>query len=585
MKRRQLLVTGTAGLTTVLSGCGALGGDGDGSATDTPADGNESRDTATATATETPTGPAEFEEVTLSAPDGVTIDSEFSLTVTATNVGGETGSYEGTVQMAAESQESSTESGETTSFETSFTIEDVAPGETGETEITVPAFATVDDYEFSLVDADASTTVRPDAETVAVGETLTVGEDLAVTVDDVAVQESVFYPTSRSSGLSTYDEVASFGAPSGHVLAVVTVTAENTGTETTSAGRGTIGINGAEWYGDGEGTPRALLGRADSRFYDGGLPDIAPSESATGYYLAKVPRETARGTIEVTGQVDGTGTLPERVWAAEPDGDERALPDLTLQSVETPDTTALGRDYEFTVTVANEGDAAGMVRSVVQWDADGTWAQLTTADSRTDLDVDRGTGGVISSQLEAGASTEITLSSFSAYNSQYTYRIQPFGDEWQTDFQAAQLSMGERLKSTANTNLVVSDLRTQDTVTAYDDWDEELFEAQPDDGNQFVAVQFRFAQRVEGGYASAPSIGSFEIVADGTTVGTSSHVADDIREDWYEPIEGSLEEQPELTGWGFYEVPESYAASDLSVKYEESAGFGSSAATVATWSQ
>ncbi|MGZ0747202.1 hypothetical protein [Haloparvum sp. AD34] len=565
MKRRQLLMTGTIGISTALSGCGSLGGD----------DG-----------TPTPTGPAEFDDVSLTASESATVDSALTLTVAATNVGGETGTYEGVVQLGTGSDEASDDSEGTPSFEESFSIEGVASGETGETDIEGPTFDVVDDYEFTIVDTDVSSTVRPAPKKASVGETLAVGEDLSVSVDDVALQESVFYPTSRSSGLSTYEEIGAFGAPSGHILAVVTVSAENTGTETTSAAPGKIGIKGAEWYGDGGETPSQLLGRSDSRFYDGALPEIEPSETLTGYYLAKVPRDAARGTIEITAQIDENGTLPERVWAAEPDGDERSLPKLTLESVTAPEKTALGRDYEITATVANEGDGTGTLRSVLQWDDEGTWAQLTAATSETDLETERSTNGVITSRIEPGASTEITISSFSTFNGHYTYRLQPFGDEWRVNFEEAVLSMGDRLKSQGNANVVVADLRTEDTITVYDDWQGEETEAEPDDGNQFVAVQFQFAKRDESrDYVSTPDTNDFDILADGNDVGDSTYIGDEIRESWYEPIAGELDEQPELTGWDIYEAPAEYATGELAVRFEESPGFGSSVKTAATWNQ
>mgnify|MGYP000114825487 CR=1 FL=1 len=592
MNRRQLLVTSGTGLATALSGCSALSGgsdgESDGSGDDSTSGSDGDSDSGeTATTTDTPAGPASFEEVSLAAADGAQIGSELTLTVSATNVGGETGTYEGTVRLAASGDESADdEENSGPSFETSFEIDSVSPGETGETEITGPAFETVDDYEFVVAESDASVTVRPEPETAAVGETLAVGQDLAVTVDDVSVQESVFTPSFRSSGLSTYEEVSAFGAPSGHVLAVVTVTAENTGTQTTSAERGTLGITDAEWYGDGEGAPDSILGRSDSRFTAGGLPEIAPSESATGYFIAQVPRDTARGTIEITGQADATGTLPERVWTAEPSGDERSLPELTFESVDAPETTQLGRDYEITATVANEGDATGTLRGVVQWEDDTAWAQLSVATSHAELDTERPTGGVVRREVDPGVSTEITLTSFTTVNGQYTYRFQPFGDEWQVDFQEAMLAFGDRLKYDGNANIVVEDLRTQDTVTAYDDFDGEEFEAEPDDGNQYVAVQLRFEKRDETeDYASTPESGNFWLTAGGNSVSDSTYIGDEIREDWYEPIEGELENQPEITGWTFREVPSEYAAADLAVRFEEGGGFGSDVSTVATWEQ
>jgi len=581
MNRRQLLLTSGTGLATALSGCSALSG---GTDDENDGSGDDSAATDADSTTDTSGGPSSFESISLTAPDTVTVGSELSLTVAATNTGGETGSYDGTVRLATGSDESA-DSGDTP-FETSFTIDSVAPGETGETEITAPAFDVVDDYAFEIVDTDASVTVRPDPETVAVGETLALGSDLAVTVDDVSIQESVFYGTVRSSGLSTSDEISAFGAPSDHVLAVVTVTAENTGTETAAAASGTIDIRDGEWYGSGG--PGAILGRSDERFTDGGLPEIDPSESVTGYFLAQVPRETARGTIEITGQVDDTGTLPERVWTAAPEGEARALSKLTVESVDAPETTPLGRNYEITVTVANEGNGTGTLRSVVQWDADRGWAQLTAATSRADLDVDRSTGGVISRDIEPGASTEITLESISVYNRQYTYRLAPFGEEWQIEFEEAVLAFGDRLQSNGNADIVVDGLRTLDTVTAYDSFNEEEYEAEPDDGNQFVAVQFRFSKRDESDeYASTPDTSDFWLTAEGNDVSDSTYIEDDedIREDFYTPVKGDLEDQPEIAGWDFYEVPEEYAASDLTVHFEESAGFGSDVSTVARWEQ
>lgn len=374
MKRRQSLVTDTVGLATSLAGCSSFRG-GDGGPTGSES-GESGMSDSGAAETATPTGPAEFEEISLSAPESVTVGSAFSLTVSATNTGDEAGTYEGVVRLESSSEEAAAESG---------------------------------------------------------------------------------------------------------------------------------------------GHPRS----------------------------------------------------------------RRRSPSRTLRP-------ALGRDYESTVTDANEGDATGTFRGVIQWDDDGTWAQLSTATSRADLATDRSTGGVIARELHPGTSTDIAVSNFSPYNSQYAYRLQPFSDEWRVTYEEAVLSLGDRIKSNGNANVVVADLRTQDTVTAYDDWDGEEFEAEPEpeDGNQFVAVRFRFTKRDgDEDYAATPSTGEFTISADGNDVGSSTYVDGEIRESWYEPLEGELEDQPEVAGWDVYEVPTEYATDDLAVHFEQSPGFGSSVTTAATWTQ
>ncbi len=549
--------------------------------------GDEKKNGQTGNAEETTTngrtGPPSFEDISLSSPETVTVESEFRLTVSATNTGGETGTYEDTIQLLSSSLNDEEPENEP-AVEEPVTIESVAPGETGEATITMPAFDLVNDYEFTLADADSTVTVRPEPMTGSVGTTFAIGNSLQVAITDVSIQESVFHPIDRVSGLSTSEEVGAFMAPSRHMLAIVSITAENRGTAVVSADAGTIGIRDAEWYGSGEGLPDAVLGRSESRFYNGELPEINPSESVSGYYIALVPQETARGTIEITGQADATETLPERVWTASPEGEARQLPNMTLNSIGVPETTPLGQDYEIMFSVANEGDSPGTLRGVIQSGGD-EWEQLGTASGNANIETDRPMSGVVQQELQPGESTEITVANFAVLNGEFTYRFQPFDQEWQVSHEEATLSLGEQLKSQNNANIIVRDIRTQETITGYNNWDSEEVEMEPEDGNQFVAFRVRFTKRDETkDYVTTPSTGDFDICIDDNIVGADRYLGE-IRENWYTPVEGDIDEQGEVSGWEIHEAPAEYSADDFEVRFEEEAGFGSSLSTIATWRQ
>ncbi|SEW07108.1 DUF4352 domain-containing protein [Halobacterium jilantaiense] len=563
MNRRELLKLSAVSIPAATAGCSMLSsGDGDG---EDGADGTETPDVTTTD------GPAAFGNVAVAVPEDPVVGAEFSPSVTVANVGGESGPFTGTLAVSGANQETNVD----------VETDAVDPGETITVDVGPLTLDAAGEYEFALPNHDAAATARVGPATAPVGEPVSFGDDLRVTVEDITLTESVFGQTTYSGTFSSEPRLTAFGAATGDVLAIVRVSAENTGTSTTSASPGTFQLADGEWYADTQGLPDSLVGEDGSWFADGGLPEIAPSDRVTGYLFGTVPRDAARSTVTVQAQLTGSGTLPERAWELEPaDGSERSLPNVSVESVDTPDQPLVGRRYDVEVTLRNEGDADGTFRDVVQWGDE--WTQATSADGDADLDADVPIGGSIETTVPAGKTTT-TLTSYSVYTQQFSYRLAGAGTEWTVEFTPAELEFGEAVLAEGNTDIEVRGLRLQDELTVYDDFQDEESQVSPGDGNQYAAVEVHLTRRDEDADASEFDYSGFDLVADGAHVGESTYVGDEVLEDWYEAT-GDITASSSVSGWYLMEAPAEYTMSDLVVEFEQKTGlYDRYEPLIATW--
>jgi len=561
MKRRDLLLASSAGIASTFAGCSALsGGDGDAESSD---------DTETETATATPTGPPEFEDISISAADGAQVGSELTLTVAAANVGGETGTYEGTVRLASgssESAESGDEDGES-SFEQSVTIESIAPGETGETEITGPAFEIADDYEFVVADADASATVRVGPASVSVDGTHTLDNDLRVTLTDVEFTNAVHYTYEETSVFSSTEHTGLYGTLPDYLLSVFSFQVENAGTSSASLSMSDIDVTTGSlvtgFENAGLSSAEDLAGRPLSEV------ELGAGESTEAWLLVQYSREDASDGVSLGYQRDATGTLPEMAWEKTPaEGESLSLPAFSLTERDTPAEAEVVSEPKYDFTVTNDGDAAATFRGSVQF--------------RFEEDAEWNDWKRVSAKIPAGDSTTLSVTSSHTDVGTVQYRLQPVDERFEVQFTPAQRGRGEVFTTPRGLEIAVTNAQSATEITVEDAFGEETRTA--DDGQQYVITTVEVTrpdstapEALDGGI-SDPSNANFWTTTESDRY--SHNYTDPLRE----PVSGqtvydiSLDPQQTETGYAYHEVPASISLDDVITRWEDEDGD-----TVAEW--
>jgi hypothetical protein len=439
-----------------------------------------------------------------------------------------------------------------------------------------------------------ATTGTPEPESASVGDALTVDSDLRVRIDDVRFQHSVFLTESFDSGFSTATDIEVFSAPSDSILAVISLTVENTGTESTGLESGTLSLSSGEYYSGDAVALDAVVGIEGVPFPTGGTPELEPSQTQTGWYLAQIPRETASEGITISVPEDSSSSdVSEWEYASSDAG----IPDFSA-TVEAPSSSAMGIEYQFTVTVTNDGAATGVYRDVAQYYStdEEDWRQLRSASNTASLETrdELDASGVIATEVPAGGSTEVTFTNWGIGDRQYRYRLHGGGSEWETEFAEGTFSLGETVRTDSSRNITALETRSPETLR-YDPpaYDERAVE--PEDGNQFLAVKVRYERRVPDRSASNPSSYSFEVV-DGNetiadnqtrpTVSTFDLSPSRISSPWFTAVSdaGDLSDRQEVTGWLVYQIPESRADGDIAIRYSNDyGGFRSEIYSRARW--
>ena len=410
--RRTYLTGASALLSTAVAGCSGLGSSG----------GPSTGDGEGSDPTESATGPAEFDDVSLDVPASPSIRSEFTVTVSTRNSGGEPGTFSDTLSV--------TEGNST--FQREVEIADVEPGATGTTDVPV-TFQYADEYVLALDSADAQATVTPSALTRGLGESLDVGESLRITFDEVTFEQTVPVRAGQYGYYVDSDGNGVFEAPTDRILALVRFSIENIGTSADSLDFASVsGPNDNVYTSIGESDITAVdvddpflfdsvdgYGDDSTRYVE-----VQPSQTHSGWVLAQFPRSDARSEIALQFQADAEGTPPEATFVHSAGDDQFDFPMYRLDDIQAE---SLGSDdgYEVSATVTNTGDGSGTFDGVLQWQGQGDamrWLEDTNA-----------TDGSVTVELAPDESQEISITTNRSEDT-YTYRLAPFSETIELDF-------------------------------------------------------------------------------------------------------------------------------------------------------
>jgi len=406
MRRRRVITLAGAGVTSALAGCGGNGSDGDseddpettGDTDEQPS--NDEDETSTAT----PTEPA-FTVTEIAGPVTVPIGRPFSVRVTVRNDGA-AGTFTGTVETDGDAAPT------TETLET-----DVGAGETATLDVEIEPPRSLGTITVTVTSASASHEVSVGPQTPASGEQVSLIEDVEFTFDSVSYPNSLFYEV--PGGLFRVDRVLT--PPSGRRLVVVRATFENVGTEAVRVDGSLFGVAGGDLF---------------AAFPDGvALSNAEFDTPALGAESElRIPSTEARKAVMIGLVPVEPSDTPAVTYRQAPESDPAVRFDLpapettpskfSLDSVDAPDTAQTDQAYDITVTVTNLGPS-GTFRGVFQYDNDGEWVTLGTADQP-----------LVRRKFDADETQQITIANTPEVTGKFTYRIAPLTDtEWTTELE------------------------------------------------------------------------------------------------------------------------------------------------------
>ena len=257
MKRRRFLALCGVGTSGALAGCSG-----------------DSRPSAPSRKRTTVAGPAKFGDVIIQTANSAGVGQRVTLTVSAFNYGGETGTFtdrlvavEGGIDLA-----------------TDVRIADVPSGERGRATIDM-RFDGAGRYRFRLADADVYASVTVVGERAEPGEPLTVGH-LRLSVSNVDYETDLFYRFDDGSR-SVTDLV---GASPEEALAVVRGTVKNVGDRPAVFDPSAFSVAGGEFLTEVDGRPLDTV-RIDGRPLAGAR--VASGSAVSGWILLRLRRDRA----------------------------------------------------------------------------------------------------------------------------------------------------------------------------------------------------------------------------------------------------------------------------------------------------
>lgn len=358
----------------------------------------------------------------MSAPTEVGFGTEFRLTVSMSNTGGQDGEFTGTIRSTTETFEYEQDvsmtvaSGETGSFET----EPVKLPGVGEY-----SFVLIDEteYEVSTSDGEIQTntvddglsgdldtvTVTVTPQTLTAGDAVDLDDETRLRIDSVSIEEMVFvgeqdgYPNSVVK------------AESDQIFAVYEATVESTGDGTLWKPTD-LKIPNGEFYDIGLGT-----------LYESGenlalRENLDAGETHSGFFFTTYPRDELQKGAPLEIQTDTETSEPEYRWEFDVDP-ANGLPDFEIADVAAPETAPVGEPFDMTVTIANTGERGGTVRGLLQTPAAfGAWDLLTSASPSP----------VVELEVDAGAEATATFTYEFEEPDEGTVRLGPFEEtEWE----------------------------------------------------------------------------------------------------------------------------------------------------------
>lgn len=412
---------------------------------------------------------------------------------------------------------------------------------------------------------ETSATKTTTSGSAEVGRTRELDDLFTVSVDDVTLRETVLAPSDVDDEDAYLD---TFRASEDAVLAIVTVSVENTGTREEALDGETFTLEQGEWYGLRDEVPTVIWGAEGTRFNAGGSPDVKPGATTTGYYLAKVPRVDAREALTVSASSERSET--ELTWQYPPDGDgERALPDVRVDSVSVPEAPTTGLEYDIELTVTNDGDADGVFRGLLQWQRAERWVRLERAASAIDVDSQYATAGVVQEPVPAGQTKTVTVPCHARYPQVVEFRVKSTDASWQTEFEPATLEVGAEILANQRTAIAVQDFRTPEELTVLDEDNDPTVERTADD-RYFVAVGCRWERAEADVPSESPGEGRFTISTpniDDVGERWQPDGGERINERWHSQIDRSLENHTSVTGWYVWTVSADFRVGNLQVSY------------------
>lgn len=254
-----------------------------------------------------------------------------------------------------------------------------------------------------------ATETAPEYET-AVGEPVEVEDGLWLTVEDVTFQEMLFVHLD----FQDYPGQVAM-ADDGNIFALYSVSVKNEGSRANS------------FDGDVLTVPN---GELDSPLTNAVIYDVGPlfnnppmvdeGETEEGVVLAQLPKEAAATSAPLALQLDSDTDAPEHQWSFAADS-PRSFPELELRSIDPPETAQAGQSFEIDVTVANTGEAAGVMKLLLEYLASGAggWEPLTTAEPSP----------LIEEEVPAGEEMTISVSNTAEDDGDFHYRVRPYTEQ------------------------------------------------------------------------------------------------------------------------------------------------------------
>jgi len=540
--RRAYLAAVGAAVGT--AGCGGQTDTGE-SGDETTGDDEVAGDTPVTT---TMSGPATFRR-SLTGPTNAVVDQTFTLELTVENVGGEPGEYSDTVAVTAGPEV----------VEETVRTDTLNPGDSTTVEVSV-SIGLADEYEFTTRGSDetVSTRVAVGPKTATAGETVTVADGLDTTVTGVQYETGLQYTVTGGYGRS---DRRGLYAPSGdQILAVVDFEIENTTANAVAFG-GNLGVPDGSiltTYPNGELNATTSL---DGAPLAGGTR-VQAGQRLRRWLPVQVPRSAVTEGVEIEWQRDTDQTTPERLWQLDPS----VLPSFVVTEWTVPDEANPG-DTEYTVTVANEGDADGRFHAAVE-------RRAPDASEWTTLEV-------IDAAVASGARHTFDLTVSWPYTADREFRLRPTTDRRVVEFTPPSLTVGDPLPVPFGA-VTVTDVVVTDSVELAAYGDNTVLT--PDRG-QFVLVELEYLNEV-GTDASLPGPGgeAVQFTAAGETYEKYNPGGGGDPERYVRPVEGRELNYGRMVyngpfgtgeskrGWALFDVPSGVDRDEMSFTFRNTAG-------------
>ncbi|UPW01001.1 hypothetical protein M0R88_02610 [Halorussus gelatinilyticus] len=555
MNRRRLLSFTSTAVLPSLAGCQVFGG-------------SLSSD------------PAAFEEVTLSGPTEVGVGERFSLSVAATNAGGESGDFTDT--LTAEGSEAD---------DTEIRIGDVAGGETRSVEVGPFSLSHAGHHRFRLAGSEAAHTVSAATQTLPGGQRFAFADGLAVSVADPAYHRALFFDA--PSGREVLAAGERRDADDDSVLAVVRVWMENRTTRPIPTDPSSFAASDGAVVAALDQAADGLASLAVEGDPFGGSP-LAPGDSRSGWLVADVPAERAAEGLRVAwgrarreaardgetssasdsqsssaggGERDAPDSVPEVRWQF----DSADLPEFSVADLSLPAETELGTTLSASATVENVGAASGTYRAVFER----RFGDETTWRTRETVELD----------LSPGERRTWTTEWTPPEAGRAEYRLRPGSAVETASVLAAERGFGETFTTPDGAAIRVR-VGTDgfDGLLGsyiYDSGESQTYRAQKGKTFAFVRVE---ARNTTDEPISFPGSRRFSVAVGGESSGvfhqssTGTTFGSPVEGPFYAPTETY---DPDETEWGWlvFQVPAGTAVGDLTVRWSPSDDVG------ATWTK